>query len=79
MISSRIRKYTAGSGTEQDKEFSKISRYSRNRKYSRIRNFSWNDGTGNEMLRYPTEMPDAGMPMSMGIAINADVQLKPES
>jgi hypothetical protein len=32
-----------------------ISRYnSRNRKYSRIRNFSWNDGTGNEMLRYPT-------------------------
>jgi hypothetical protein len=39
MISSRIRKYTAGSGTEQDKEFS-ISRYSKYRKYSRIRKYS---------------------------------------
>jgi hypothetical protein len=44
-----------------------ISRYSRNRKYSRIRNFSCNNGTGNRMLRYPTEMPDARMPMSMGM------------
>jgi hypothetical protein len=52
-----------------------ISRNSRNRKYIRITNFSWNDGTGNGMLRYQTEMPDARMPMSMGIAINDDVQL----
>ncbi len=55
-ISSRIRKYTVGSGTEQDKEFSMISRYSKYRKYSRIRNFNWNDGTGNSGTRLRCRM-----------------------